>query len=106
MPRKRNKLADAGRVAAQRLYPTLPACEGCASVPATNRHHKNGDATDNRRENLAFLCSRCHRALHRKTHCLRGHLLPPFDAKRRGCRICALERTRFYYRLGREAADR
>lgn len=38
-------------------------------------HHKNGDHTDDRPENLEVLTPLEHKARHRPTHCRRGHLL-------------------------------
>jgi hypothetical protein len=92
---------------ARRLYPVLGTCEHCQRVPATDRHHQNGDAQDNRRENLAFLCRRCHMkvdgraeqlaeaarvAALQRTHCANGHSL--------------LDERNVYWRPGREASRR
>ena len=35
-------------------------CERCATAPATDRHHIDGDTGHNARANLALLCRRCH----------------------------------------------
>jgi transposase-like protein len=48
-----------GRVRARRIHPLPRTCERC-DKPAVERHHKDGDPTNNYRENLAFLCRRCH----------------------------------------------
>lgn len=47
-----------GHGRARRYYP-LDKCELCGA-PATDRHHRNGDHRDNRPENIAGLCRRCH----------------------------------------------
>lgn len=43
---------------AKRLYP-LKDCERCG-VPATDRHHKDGNTGNNSPGNIARLCRRCH----------------------------------------------
>lgn len=48
-----------GREQARKLLPTLGPCEACGAV-ANDRHHRNGQPTDNRLENIAQLCRRCH----------------------------------------------
>jgi hypothetical protein len=48
-----------GRDEARRLFPEIGDCERCG-VPATDRHHKDGDTWNNERSNLEFLCRRCH----------------------------------------------
>jgi hypothetical protein len=48
-----------GRRQAERLFPSSP-CELCGKKG--ERHHINGDPIDNRRENISFLCRRCHMA--------------------------------------------
>ncbi len=52
-----------GRRRARRLYPDLGVCEHCRNALAVDRHHVNGDTDDNRRENVQFLCRRCHMLL-------------------------------------------
>ena len=56
---KAPKSPDAGRQTARRIHRLLGKCDYCEN-PARDRHHKNGDATDNSTENLAFLCRKCH----------------------------------------------
>ena len=65
MPRKRTSThPQSGRQEAQRRYPyPLGPCERCAVKPARERHHVDGNTLDNRRENLLFLCTRCHMAV-------------------------------------------
>lgn len=62
MPQKRTSTHPrSGREEAQRRYPApLGPCERCGEKPARERHHISGDTLDNRRENLLFLCVRCH----------------------------------------------
>jgi 5-methylcytosine-specific restriction endonuclease McrA len=50
---------SAKRRRANRLY-ALGACEDCGA-PATERHHIDADTGNNRPENIARLCYRCHR---------------------------------------------
>lgn len=83
---------NAGRKRAQRLLPVPGACEACGA-PATERHHRDGSATNNAPENLAPLCRPCHEAAHLLTHCRRGHPLSGpnlyLDPRgRRRCRAC------------------
>lgn len=57
-------------------------CDVCGATPGEDSdgdtrllsvHHKNGDDTDNRSENLSPLCPRCHRSVHNKAdHALMG----------------------------------
>ncbi|MEY2512014.1 MAG: hypothetical protein QOE26_2777 [Verrucomicrobiota bacterium] len=51
-------LTQTKRARATRLYP-LTDCEDCG-VPATDRHHKDGNTGNNARGNIAMLCRRCH----------------------------------------------
>lgn len=48
-----------GNREAVRLYPDLGACERCGK-PAEQRHHRDGDTSNNERTNIAFVCHRCH----------------------------------------------
>jgi hypothetical protein len=50
---------ETGRCRANRLYPHPGPCRLCGADKA-ERHHKNGDTTDNSPENIEFLCRRCH----------------------------------------------
>jgi hypothetical protein len=43
-----------GRGRARAIHPSQP-CEVCGN-PKTDRHHRNGNATDNSAENIAFYC--------------------------------------------------
>jgi hypothetical protein len=42
------------------MYAKPDTCERCGERKRLDWHHVNGDATDNRRENLMALCRRCH----------------------------------------------
>lgn len=50
---------DVKHARARRLYRVLGNCEQCGGK-ATERHHKDDDAGNNERSNIAFLCRRCH----------------------------------------------
>jgi hypothetical protein len=51
--------AGSWRQRATRGFPELGPCAKC-NGKAVDRHHKNGDVTDNSPENIAMLCRRCH----------------------------------------------
>jgi len=99
-----------GRSRAERAFPTIGVCEQCGSVKA-ERHHRNGDTTDNRTQNIGILCRRCHMredgrleqfielakrnhqlavaarvSMAKPTHCPRGHLY--VKENKRGCGTC------------------
>lgn len=38
-------------------------CERCKTVKATDRHHKDGNTFNNARENIQFVCRRCHQTI-------------------------------------------
>jgi hypothetical protein len=59
----RPKDAHAGRGQANKMYAKPDACERCGEKKRLDWHHISGDATDNRRENLAALCRRCHQVV-------------------------------------------
>ena len=47
----------------------IPAiCVDCGRVDKLHIHHKNKDHTDNRVENLEFLCPKCHRKRHPRVY--------------------------------------
>lgn len=90
----------AKRERAQRRYSLVGVtCEepGC-SKPAKDRHHKNEDPGDNRRENLEFLCRAHHRLRHTVANlaCLNCGREVEVGKRRKGrCPLCSgyLERT-------------
>jgi len=41
-------------------------CDGCGKMCSYDVHHKDGTNSNNRRDNLAVLCRRCHRRSHRQ----------------------------------------
>ena len=99
-----NVTPNAGRERARVLYQLEP-CHICGA--GGERHHKDEDAFNNKRDNIEFLCHYHHMKTHgifemlqiynrlrrAATHCARGH---PFDAENtritkegwRRCRIC------------------
>lgn len=46
------------------IYGIEKVCSSCGSKERVNIHHKNRDHTDNSKENLVFLCSKCHSEEH------------------------------------------
>lgn len=54
---------NSGRKQAQRKI-KAEVCEMCGGDLILQRHHKNGDATDNTMENIAVLCQKCHTTTH------------------------------------------
>lgn len=52
---------DSKRYRARVAYPLAGIlCERCGKVPATDRHHKDGDTGNNGTDNIERLCRRCH----------------------------------------------
>jgi len=56
---------DSGRTRARKRYPSIGICERCEVKEAKHRHHIDGNTRNNKRENLEFLCPRCHKKAHR-----------------------------------------
>lgn len=54
------KTAGGGRARARRAYKSLGLCEKCKTKPATDRHHKDDNTSNNERSNIAFLY--CHQS--------------------------------------------
>jgi len=50
---------------AQRMYP-LDKCAVCGRTKTLQRHHRNGDKNDNRKENVVVLCQIHHTLEHMK----------------------------------------
>lgn len=66
-------------------------------------HHRNGDCSDDRLENLELVSDLEHRQRHRPSHCKRGHPLSGDNLYvnpqgHHHCRICKRERQRRYRR--------
>lgn len=51
----------AGRRRAQKLFPVIGKCAKCPSK-AKDRHHIDGDTSNNDPSNIEFVCRRCHMA--------------------------------------------
>ena len=99
----------AGNLWAWRHIPLAEKCEEC-EAPAVDRHHKDGDPSNNDLTNVASLCRRCHMLADgrleilrqhrpaRLTHCQRGHELTEENVKQQGngraCRECTRIRDR------------
>jgi hypothetical protein len=49
-----------GNQRAVRMYTSIGECQECGERPALDRHHKDGDTTNNEPENVLFLCRSCH----------------------------------------------
>ena len=89
-----------GHKIARRLVPELGTCEVCGA-PAVDRHHRNGDHDDNRLENIAQVCRRCHHEIDGRVEAMRrdpkpcadcGTLAKPLTRER--CRPCYLRLRR------------
>ena len=59
-----SKTNAAGRQRAEKMFPCIFSCEICESTINLNRHHIDGNTSHNTRQNVAFLCSRCHNKAH------------------------------------------
>lgn len=71
----------------QRMYPVLGMCERvpCQSE-APERHHVDGDTTNNTRHNVEFLCYGCHKLVHGDI--ATGRWRPPQRQPAKPCRNC------------------
>src|ERR1700680_2035956 len=63
LTREEHLAGRAGRYRARKLYPLVGVLCPCGQ-PATDRHHVDGDPSNNIRSNVALLCSSCHMRLH------------------------------------------
>lgn len=104
--------APSKRCRAVKLY-QISDCEDCGD-PAVDRHHVDGDTGNNARENVRFLCRRCHMIadgrLARATSLIRvaskaqpakpcGNCRVPSKPMRKGrCAACSM----YFYRNGSE----
>ena len=87
-----NKHKDAARgavfsaVESGRLVPA-DRCEKCGSASEIEAHHPDYD----RPLEVKWLCVKCHRAEHRKTHCVHGHEYTAANTyfRKNGDRFCA-----------------
>jgi hypothetical protein len=135
MPRKGQVVGQSttteagGRQYARRRFPLLAVCAECEVAPATERHHWDGDPTNNVR-NVVPLCHRCHLRIDgrldaargrirrlqattvalklARTHCKHGHEYTPENTYYplhggRACRLCTNEAQRRYQRRKRNA---
>jgi hypothetical protein len=57
--RPENPSPALGRQRANRLFPLDGPCKHCGR-PAQHRHHIDGNSLNNRPENIALVCARCH----------------------------------------------
>jgi hypothetical protein len=55
---------DYGRAACRRKYRLCNVICECGYAPATERHHQDGDTTNNALSNVRLLCDACHTAQH------------------------------------------
>lgn len=62
-------LPHRGRKIARRMV-VKSACEKCGTSNRLEVHHRDGDATNNDRDNLQALCMPCHRKEHKGVGCL------------------------------------
>lgn len=58
---------------ARRWFPLPDLCERCEQVPPIDRHHVDGDPTNNTASNIAFLCRRCHQTVDGRVEILRAN---------------------------------
>lgn len=68
--------AHTGHGRAQKTFPTLGRCSRCRHVPATERHHRDGDQMNNAHENIQRLCHRCHMVIDGRLELFSGTSLP------------------------------
>ena len=69
-----------GRSRALRAFQAPLACEGCGETKPLDRHHKDDNTANNSRENIAFLCRKCHMTadgrINRMGEVRYGHSMP------------------------------
>lgn len=54
---------NSGRREAQRKY-RVDRCEKCGAIGGLQRHHRDGDPTNNKQDNISVLCPSCHAQYH------------------------------------------
>ncbi|CAN2041375.1 thymidylate synthase (FAD) [Candidatus Magnetomoraceae bacterium gMMP-15] len=52
-----------GRLRARKWYKAAK-CWGCGEVEKLERHHMDGNPTNNKKDNIMILCQKCHKAFH------------------------------------------
>ncbi len=73
---------NSGHKQAQRTY-KAELCEMCGGTLTLQRHHKDGNPTNNEKSNVMVVCQPCHV----KIHCLIGNW-GKGNVKQSACKIC------------------
>ncbi len=60
----RKRIADWKGLKWAQRHIAAKRCEVCDSRKQVQRHHRDGDRSNNRAENVQVLCQRCHAAVH------------------------------------------
>lgn len=74
------------------------SCEKCGAAKVEAHHEDYGKPLD-----VMWLCRRCHKEMHRKTHCNHGHELTPENiythpaTGKRRCRQCRHDHVQTHY---------
>ncbi len=77
--------ANCGRARAVKLYKIIGRCEMCEDN-ATDRHHVDENTSNNERDNLLFLCRRCHMKVDGRLEKL-ASITPPIQEPKE-CSVC------------------
>lgn len=75
---------------ARRVLPDLGTCTDCPDS-AVERHHVDGDVTNNAPSNLVPLCRRCHMKRDGRLDALRA--MNPQPKRAKACRTCGRDST-------------
>jgi hypothetical protein len=67
-----NVSAATARCRTKRAFPDAESCTQCGAEPA-ERHHRDGNPTNNASDNVAILCRRCHMELDGRLAAFRNH---------------------------------
>ncbi|SRR5258706_4577355 len=80
---------ERGRDIARELFPVLEKCEnaGC-NADAVDRHHIDGNTYHNERENLMFLCRKCHMEIDGRLAVLASYSTNRKPKPSKPCSIC------------------